>query len=256
MSDNGRKFLCAEINAKPLRTVVDAIMIMNDEAKFHISPEGIKSKQVDEAHVGLVNVEMKKKLFDSYKASDFELGIDLNKLDNVLKLARSDDVVKLDMDDKKSKCLWISFGFLKRRIGCLDTAGMPDPKTPNVATNIKATLKKCDFELSLKATAQIADYFKMIAQQDFLNIETEGDTDKVDLKLENGNGGPLVNLSVDKKTEAMYTTDYVRNCIKPATGDMDLNISFGQDKPIKIEYNMEDKKILFEYMVAPRIESE
>lgn len=254
---NSRMYLCAEIKAKTLKTVIDAVKLFHYEMKLHVSPDKITTKQVDQAHVGMINVEMKKNLFESYKASEFEMGVDLDKLEALLKLAKSDDMVKLEVDDKVDSCLHVSFDIIKRRIGCIDTSGMPDPKLPNIKTVVSAKLKKHDLELSLKAASQLTDYFKILATRNILQISTEDDVDKVDIKLENGNSGKLLEMSkINEAVQSMYTTDFIRNCIKTAGGDVPVSIGFSKDKPIKLDYEMEEGKLTFNYMVAPRIESE
>jgi proliferating cell nuclear antigen len=44
--------------------------------------------------------------------------------------------------------------------------------------------------------------------------------------------------------------------IKPVKGDDNVTINLGNDNPIKLEFDIADKKGHVKYLLAPRIESE
>ena len=77
----------AKIKADKFREVVDVISALVDEAKFNIKSDGISLRAVDPAHVAMLDMVLQKKAFEEYKAKECELGIDIDKLKDVLKLA-------------------------------------------------------------------------------------------------------------------------------------------------------------------------
>jgi proliferating cell nuclear antigen len=254
-----RKYLSAKINVKHLRKVFDAVHHFSEEIKLNVTPEGINIKQVDESHVVMVNIMMKKELFEEYKASDFELGICVEKLLNLFKLAKGDEIAELYMDDKKDDtCIYIRFGRIDRRIGCIDLEHMKDPKIPNIHTSAHFKLIKQDIDVYLKASRQIVDFFKVKVTKNILELSSEYDADRVRARFEDNGKNDEKNLEIkaEEDTMAMYTTDYVLDSIKPAAEATLLAISYGTDKPIKIDYEMDEGNLLFNYMVAPRIENE
>jgi len=248
--------LDAKIKSRWLRTVVDAVFALNAEAKFHVKPDGIDVKQVDDSHVALISINMKSKVFEEYKANSFEIGMDLKKLDALLKLSNAEDIVELRLDGSKEHCLWILFENIKRRIGCIDTAGMSDPNIPNTKMDATAKLHADKFQKSLKAAETVTDYMKITAHNNILNIHSEEDVDFIDIKFNNGDGGELIDINAPKEQKAMYTIDFIKNIIKPASNDTEMELAFSTDKPITVKYSLAENNIDFNCMVAPRIESE
>ena len=81
----------------------------------------------------------------------------------------------------------------------------------------------------------------------------EGDTDTVNLKLPK----KLLNeLTVSNKCKSLFSIDYFSNMIKPVKGDDPMTIMLGNDNPIRVEFDIAEKKGHVTYLLAPRIESE
>ena len=129
----------AKIKAEVLKEVVDVISALVDEAKFNIKPDGINLRAVDPAHVAMLDMTLQKKAFEEYKAKECELGIDIDKLKEVLKLAVAGDVFNIEHDEDKNRLI-LDVGNITRRMALVDTAGMSDPKVPNLNLPAKLTV--------------------------------------------------------------------------------------------------------------------
>jgi len=246
--------LDAKIKARWLGSIINAISRLNDEAIFNIKPNGIYIKQMDNAHVSLMSIDMKVEAFEGYEANSFEMALNLKKIETVLKLTKADDVVYLKIDSAKENCLWISFGNIKRRIGCIDADGMGDYKVLDFKPDVSATIKAEGLHISFKATEQIADFLQITANKGNLNISSEFDIDRVDINFNEGDNS-LMNINAQKKTNAMYSTNFMKDLISPTASDTDVKLRFGENKPISIIYSIADDKINFSCMLAPRIET-
>jgi len=66
----------------------------------------------------------------------------------------------------------------------------------------------------------------------------------------------LVDLKTDSKCRSLFSIDYFSNMIKPVRGEDPITIMLGEDNPIKVEFDIADKKGHVTYLLAPRIESE
>src|SRR3989304_975365 len=100
--------------------------------------EALVVKAVDPAHVAMVDLTLDRSAFESYKADDAELGLDLDKMKEVLKLSRAGDVLAVTQDEEKNR-LVVHVGNITRRMSLVDTAGMSDPKVPNL--NLPAKIR-------------------------------------------------------------------------------------------------------------------
>ena len=76
----------AKVKAEILKEVVDVISTLVDEAKFNVTKDGVSVKAVDPAHVAMVDLGLERGAFDAFRADDGELGLDMDKVKEVLKL--------------------------------------------------------------------------------------------------------------------------------------------------------------------------
>ena len=92
----------AKVKAEVLKEVVDVVSTLGDEAKFNIGKDAVTVKAVDPAHVAMVDLSLDRAAFDGYKADEGELGIDMDKMKEILRLAKSGDVISLVHDEAES----------------------------------------------------------------------------------------------------------------------------------------------------------
>ncbi|HDD57427.1 MAG TPA: DNA polymerase sliding clamp, partial [Thermoplasmatales archaeon] len=166
----------AKVKAEIVKAIIDVTSHLVNEAKFNITPKGLSLRAVDPAHVAMVDLNLKASAFEEYKADEMELGIDLDKLGGILKLAGSGDSISLEYDENSNK-LTIKIGNLIRKMGVLDTAGMPDPKVPNLNLPARLTLKASELFQGVRASEAISDHVALTATTDAFELFAEGDTD-------------------------------------------------------------------------------
>ena len=140
----------AKIKSEVLKEIVDVISALVDEAKFNIKGDGLSLRAVDPAHVAMLDVSLQKKAFDEYKAKECELGIDIDKLKEVLKLGGPGDIFNIEHDDDKNRLI-LDVGNITRRMALVDTAGMSDPKVPNLNLPAKLTVNTTELRKGLRA---------------------------------------------------------------------------------------------------------
>jgi len=242
----------AKVKAEIVKAIIDVTSHLVNEAKFNITPKGLSLRAVDPAHVAMVDLNLKASAFEEFKADEMELGIDLDKLGGILKLAGSGDSIDLEYDENSNKLI-IKIGNLVRKMGVLDTAGMPDPKVPNLNLPARLTLKASELFQGVRASEAISDHVALTATKDAFELFAEGDTDTVNLKLPKD---LLVDMEVPEKCKSLFSIDYFSNMVKPVKGDEPITIYLGNDNPIKMEFDFAEKNGHVTYLLAPRIESE
>jgi proliferating cell nuclear antigen len=242
----------AKVKSEVLKGIIDVTSPLVNEVKFNINSKGIFLRAVDPAHVAMIDLNIDKKAFEEYKADDMELGVDMDKLASIMRLSTSGDLVSLDYDETANRLI-IKIGNLVRKMSLIDTAGMPDPKMPNLNLPAKAILKASEINRGVKASEAVSDHLAVIVNKDNFEMFAEGDTDTVNLKLPKD---LLVELTSDNNYKSLFSIDYFSNMIKPVKGDDDVTIRLGNDNPIKLEFNIANNKGHVKYLLAPRIESE
>jgi proliferating cell nuclear antigen len=242
----------AKVKSEVLKGIIDVTSPLVNEVKFNINSKGIFLRAVDPAHVAMIDLNIEKKAFEEYKADDMELGVDMDKLSGIMRLSTSGDIVTLEYDETANRLI-IKIGNLVRKMSLIDTAGMPDPKMPNLNLPAKAILKATEINRGVKASEAVSDHLAVILNKDNFEMFAEGDTDTVNLKLPKD---LLVELTSDNNYKSLFSIDYFSNMIKPVKGDDDVTIYLGNDNPIKLEFNIANNKGHVKYLLAPRIESE
>jgi proliferating cell nuclear antigen len=242
----------AKVKSEVLKGVIDVTSPLVSEVKFNINSKGISLRAVDPAHVAMINLEIDNKAFEEYKADDLELGIDMDKLAGIMRLSTSGDLVSLIYDETLNRLI-IKIGNLVRKMSLIDTAGMPDPKMPNLDLPAKAIIKSSEINRGVRASEAVSDHLAITINKDNFELFAEGDTDTVNLKLPKD---LLTELTAKGSYKSLFSIDYFSNMIKPVKGEDNVTIYLGNDNPVRVEFDIADKKGHVKYLLAPRIESE
>jgi proliferating cell nuclear antigen len=242
----------AKVKSDILKGIIEVTSPLVNEAKFNITSKGISLRAVDPAHVAMVDLEIKNTAFEEYKSDELELGIDLDKLSGIMRLANSGDTVSLEYDEKSNRLI-VKIGNLVRKMGLIDTAGMPDSKVPNLDLPAKAVVKASELSKGVRASEAVSDHLALSVDKDAFELFAEGDTDTVNLNLPKD---LLVKLDSPGKFKSLFSIDYFSNMIKPVRGEDPITISMGNDNPIRVDFDIAEKKGHVTYLLAPRIESD
>lgn len=242
----------AKVKAEVLKTMLDAVQTLVDEAKIHCTPEGISLKAVDPAHVAMVELTLGKSAFIAYEATELEMGVDLDKLKDILKLASSGSEIGLEYKEDTHRLVF-KIGHLTRRMALVDTSNMSDPKVPNLNLPSKVTIAASELQHGIKASESVSDHIALVAEGDKFELIADGDTDQVNLTLE---GDSLISIDSPEKSRSLFSLDYFSNMSKVVKGNDAITLNLGTDYPVKLEFDIADGAGHITYMLAPRIESE
>ncbi len=242
----------AKIKSETLKSIVDVVSTLVDEAKFNISAEGFELKAVDPAHVAMVDLKVEKAAFDEFAAEETELGIDLDKIKEVLRLSRAGDLLEMEQDEDRNRLI-IHVGNITRRMNLVDTTGMSDPKVPNLTLPAKITVTSDELQRGIRAAESVSDHIALTASPEGFEMFSEGDTDSVSLKLPKD---LLISLESKEKVRSLFPLDYFSNMVRSIPSGSEVSISIGSDYPVKLEFSIADSKGHVNYLLAPRIESD
>ena len=236
-------------NVKILQKTFKLQSIWNNDVKLEFTKKGVIMKTVDPAHVGLITQEIPVNSFETYECdSDFDIGLNLDKLNNIFRGVTVKDVVECQTinDD-----FFVNIHTLTHKIGLEDTAGMADPKIPKLNLPVEVTLKtKMIFEF-LKQAEKISDHISIIPSKEKLIFKAEGDKDEVRMDL---TSNYLKNYKCDSRYKSLFSIDYLLSVIKVLNSKYAyVTLKIGNDNPIEIVGDAVTKTLV---LIAPRIESE
>jgi len=241
-----------KVKSDIIKGIIDVTSPLVNEVKFNITSKGISLKAVDPAHVAMVELNIKGTAFEEYKSDDMELGVDLDKLSGIMRLANAGDTVALQYDEKSNRLI-VKIGNLVRRMGLIDTAGMPDSKVPDLDLPAKAIITSSELSKGVRASEAVSDHLALSVDKESFELFAEGDTDTVNLKLPKD---LLVELNSPGKFKSLFSIDYFSNMIKPVKADEPITISLGNDNPIRVDFDIASSKGHVTYLLAPRVETD
>lgn len=241
----------ADLKSDTLKGLVNIISTLIDEVKFTITPEGMTLKAVDAAHVAMIEMEVEKAAFEKYEAMGCEIGLDLDKVKDVLKLASSGDVIGMEQDDTHGRLIF-KVGNITRRMNLVDTTTMSDPKVPQLSLAAKIDLSVDELQKGIRAADKISDHITLKAGPGYFDMFCEGDTDSVSLHLD----GSSVQVDADSDVCSMFPLDYFSNIIKAIPAGTTVRVELDNDYPVKLVFALADGNARVNYLLAPRIESE
>src|SRR2546422_8078854 len=125
------------VKADVLREVVDVVSTLVDEAKFNVGKDSVTVKAVDPAHVAMVDLTLDRGAFEAYKADEGELGIDMDKMKEILRLAKAGETIAFRHDEDKNR-LVVTGGNTTPRMVRVATAGASAPEVPSLSLPARA----------------------------------------------------------------------------------------------------------------------
>ena len=242
----------AEIRSETLKGLVYIISMVVDEVKMSIHPDSIGLKAMDPAHVAMLDVSVSSKAFVSFSADEGEIGLDLEKVKSVLKLAGPNDTIVLDHDPDQGR-LTMKIGNITRRMSLVDTSNMSDPHVPKIDFKTEVDLSVDQLQKGIRASDTISDHIAFEVSQEGFTLSCDGDTDYVSLKIP---ASELNGLTAEEKVRSMYPLNYLSNITKVIPAGTVVKMKLGSDYPVMMEFSLADGEAQVVYLLAPRIENE
>jgi proliferating cell nuclear antigen len=238
----------AKICSKTIKEFVGTLELLTTEFKMKATKKGIETTAVDGEKVGMICMKLDAKGFIEYEADDAEFGINIDRLNPILKLSTSEDV-ELNYDPESNRMV-ITIGNLKRTMALLSIDEMKDVRVPHPELPALITLNNtAELMKGMRAADDVSDHLKLTASKDGLLLTAEGDTDDVELKIAKED---IDSLTADKSYHSMYTIDKLRSIMNRASGA--VTIGLGADSPIRLIFDIAGGNGTCTFMMAPRVE--
>lgn len=246
--------LKAEINTDIFKELIDVIAAMVTECRMHVSSEGLTTRAVDTANVAMVSLDLSSDAFSSFTASENEVGIDINKMKNIVALMDKNGILSLELPDGGHK-IEMSFSGYKYSISLLDVNTVrKDPNPPTVSLPGKVVISGSDLYNSIKAAALVSDKiaFGINPEKGVFYMEADGDMDHIYYELAKDD---LVSF-VPAEARSLFSLDYLKDLGRVMSKSDQVEIHIGVDHPAKFAFSIADGKGNVEYLLAPRIEAD
>jgi len=179
--------------------------------------------------------------------------LNLVDLSKVLARSRSDENLKISLDEKESRLSLEFTGKSKRhfKLPLLDL-GSTMPKEPKIPFDSTVKIKGGAFKEMLKDAGLLSSHVVLETTGDEFIVEAHGDSG--DLRIETHKGSEDLNdLKVNAVSRAMYPYEYLDDMMRACPEDAVVELSLKTDAPVRIDYAIAHARL--SYYLAPRVES-
>jgi len=241
------------VDAETLADALAPVSTLVSECKVHAESDGLEIRTVDPANVAMVDMTLDASACAHYDADGTTLGVNLVRLEDVLGMADSDDMVQLDLNDETRK-LDIRIGGLEYTLALIDPDSIrQEPDIPELDLPATVVCEGGEISRALTAADLVSDHVAMSASPDGeLVIGAEGDTDDVDVTLDDDD---LLSAAISDDVESLFSLDYLSAIETPIDSDADVSLLLGEEMPTKLQYSIGDA-VKVVHMVGPRIQSD
>lgn len=238
---------------KLLKSSIDAISNMIDEAGVSVDEKGIRLRAMDPAHVALVDFELGKEAFDEFEVKgSIVLGLDLDRFNTILKRTGASDKISLALDEE-TKSLRIKFENASTRTFNQPLIEVSDEelKVPNLDFPSTVELSPSIISEAIKDAEIISDHVTLKVDPEFLYVLAKGDLGNVEVKVSKDDA---VQFEAEKVSQSMFSIEYLKDMVKASDVANSVRISIGDNLPVKMDFLAPSVRLTF--LLAPRIESD
>lgn len=241
----------AIIESEKLKETIEAVLNIVEEARIHLTQDGISVKAVDPASVAMVTLTLKSSAFEEFNATEGDLGVDLERLSGILGMAEKAEIVELELDEESHK-LVVKMSGLTYNMTLLDPVSIrKEPKVPQLELPARVVLSGNELKRAVKAAEKVSDHMCMGVEEDTFYLEAEGDSDRMRLDILKDQ---LISLKPGN-AKSLFSIDYLSDMIKSAGKANEVTIDLGKNYPVLITFQIANGGGEVSYLLAPRVES-
>lgn len=238
---------------KYLKDTISIISELVSEATFKIDKNGMGLVAMDPANVSMVLFNLFSSAFVEYKVEEpTDLGINLSNLKQILRRANPSDMISLSTVGKgKLKVLFS--GQTKRQffLPIIDI-DQEEQKIPDLKFQAELTLNSKILADAIDDVDIVSDSLIIEVDKEHLVIRGEGDLSQSETEIPAGEDVSITLEGADK-VKASYSVEYLKKMMNAAKISDKCKLKFGNDWPMKLEFNEVDK-ISLAFVLAPRFE--
>ena len=237
--------------------IKDSIAIISDlvtEARFKITKDAMELVAMDPANVAMVVFKLLSSSFTEYSLKeDVEIAINLNNLKQILRRAKANDMVTLELADNKLR--------IQLKSNTTRTFDLPiieleekEQKVPDLKFPVKITLPCSILDEAVEDANIVAESLMFEAESKKFNILAEGDLSQAKIEIKEDDS---IKIAVEgsSKVRAKYSIEYLKKMVGASKLAENVDVQFNKDYPLRLDYKEVDK-LLLSFILAPRVEND
>ncbi|MXR20525.1 DNA polymerase sliding clamp [Halobacterium bonnevillei] len=242
-------------SAPILETILDDVAVLVDECVLRVDTDGVSVDAMDPATVAMVSLSVDAEAFEAYDAPDevLRLGIDIERLGDVVGMADADQAVRLAVDLER-RTLHVRVGELAYTLALIDPdAVRSPPDRVDLADQFEATvgLPGREFSRAVAAADMVSDHLEAGVSESeerfYVRADGDADTVAVDVPAEDCtafDSGPA---------RSLFSLQYLSAVERAVPADDPVRLRLGEEAPVEVEFDVADGDGSVRYVVSPRL---
>ncbi|TFG12058.1 MAG: proliferating cell nuclear antigen (pcna) [Promethearchaeota archaeon] len=259
--DQVKGFTLKKENSKILKTIVETLASIIDEAKFQITPKEFMVEAMDPSRICLLRLTIKNGDFDEYQCAEkCHVGLNLDDLDKILKRSTANDSIEISLTetDQKIKVKMKAPESTRTRTFSLalldvDIEEIPMENLLNIEFNSDWVMDPEFLVEAIKDAEIYSEILNMKALEDQgLVFSSTGQIGEMNYELEMDD---LTESNINDTASGAYSLTFLKAILKIASITERLKISIKSDHPLKMVFDLLEGGNLH-YFLAPRVDSD
>lgn len=246
-------FSCELDDIKSFTSVFTCISQIIDTVTLETDSDGVRLCALDRAHVNFIEVDFKKEYFNSFHVDEPEkIIVDADEFLNVLKRARKDDTLNIQLDDSGAG-LRLEFTGASTRLFIIRLleeeydSPMP-PSLDLVVDGLSVPFR--EFKDSIVDASLYSDKVRLSADDTYFSISSGGDEGEYcEQYVHDG-------LSIASGVSSCYSVENIVKFLKADRVSNSVDVSLGDDSPLILGLKDFMGNVVLRFLCAPRLESE
>ncbi len=242
-------FSLALADADDLKDAVSIIADIIDEGTFRVDKNGLSLLAPDRTMVSVVDFRLPASVFEEC-SGEASFGISLANFVAVLRRAKAGD--KLAMEQKGNRLVVRIGGKNKRQfeLPILDISA-EKPPVDQLSYSARVELDAALIEDGIADADVIGDSVFFEATPELFRVSARGEVSAAEVELGKKDKGVL-KLLVSEPLKAQYPLEYLKKMVKAAKLVKQVSLEFGNDYPLRMTFQAQDK-VHLSFVLAPRV---
>ena len=241
-------------DARTWRYTMASVEKILDDGVFVANGEGLMLRALDPSRVVMVDLFYPREAFTVYEVDgdEFSFGVSFNVFSRVLRRAKKDDQLELNVDESFIEVKFVGRGERRFRIPQISLT-YERPGEPRITFTVLVKMIASTFREAVRTVEPIADTLRLVALDDdrFL-MRGRGDLEKAELEFSLSKGS-IIEYQVDSPDESSYSIEYFSQMLQAAQAADLATIEYAADVPVKVSFEYAGGGRLVFY-VSPSIE--
>jgi len=240
---------------KYLKESVTIISDLVNEARFKVNKEAIELVAMDPANVAMVIFKLLSSSFTEYDVKkDVEIAINLSNLKQILRRAKPDDMLTLELDPENKLRIILKGNNLRTFNLPIIELDEKEQKIPNLNFPVTIKIASSILNEAIEDVDVVAESVTFMAEPKKFSVIAEGDLSQAKIEIKEGDN-VKIKVEGEEKLKAKYSIEYLKKMITGSKLADEVSIYFNKDYPLKLEYKTVDK-VMLSFILAPRVEND